>query len=380
MWESFDYASVRKPLLEASTLPVHCYTDSAFFSVEVERIFTPAWHFVGRLDELENTGDFLVVDTVVGSALVCRDQEGRCRAYINSCRHRGTRLKNVSGRCASFVCPYHAWTYGHDGQLRSAPGMDAQNFDLGDFSLAPVRLNTWGGFVFICFDPKAPTLVDWLGDLPERMACYDPQNLVCTGRIDFTVNANWKFLIENALEAYHTGTVHRETLGAQRSASVETRGQWDALYVFSSESKSIATLPGESQTFPFIRSLNDAGKKGTWFTVIYPCTQLVFSQDCAWWLDIKPISVNKSSVVIGGCFPVETTQLERFEQGAKAYYHRWKAATEEDNAIAENQQQGHNAGFTSQGRFASTEHCVHALDNWVLDQILGGHNPGEHGR
>ena len=33
------YAGVRKPLLEARTLPPECYTDPEFFAREIERIF-----------------------------------------------------------------------------------------------------------------------------------------------------------------------------------------------------------------------------------------------------------------------------------------------------------------------------------------------------
>lgn len=371
MSDSSDYSAVRKPLLEASSLPGHCYTSGGFFEMEKDRIFSGAWHFVGRTDELSQAGDFLVVDTVVGAAIVCRDSENGLHAFLNACRHRGTRLKDIGGRCASFVCPYHAWVYAHDGRLRAAPGMDATEFNKDDYSLQSVRLGTWGGFIFINFDDAASTLLTWLGDLPDTMQGHDPESLVCTRRFDFTIKANWKFVIENALEAYHTGTVHQTTLGAQRSESVVTKGQWDALYVLSDEQKSIATLPGEFQAFPFIHSLGEKAKQGTWFTVIYPCLQLVFSQDCVWWLDIKPVSVNETSLVVGGCFPTSTVALEHFTQGAAAYYHRWQTATAEDNAIAENQQKGHMAGLHAAGRFASTEHCVHALDNWVLDQIFG---------
>ncbi len=368
------YSAVRKPLLEASTLPGHCYVSGGFFKKEKQHIFSRCWHFVGRVDEISKAGEFLIVDTVAGSAIVCRDSGNRVHGFINSCRHRGTRLKDLNGRCVTFVCPYHAWSYSHEGQLVAAPGMDASNFNKEDFALHSVRLECWGGFIFINFDAAAPKLEEWLGDLPTVMRGHNPETLVCTKRLEFSIKANWKFLIENALEAYHTGTVHQETLGAQRSESIEAKGQWNALYVLNDDHKSIATLPGETQTFPFIPTLKGKSKNGTWFTVIYPCTQIVFSQDCVWWLDFKPISVNQTRLTIGGCFPAETVALDSFESGAAAYYYRWKTATEEDNAIAENQQRGHEAGVHTQGRFASTEHCVHALDNWVLNQLTGAGN------
>ncbi|NKB60888.1 MAG: Rieske 2Fe-2S domain-containing protein [Gammaproteobacteria bacterium] len=371
MFDSNNYQEVRKPLLDAQTLPPHCYTEQVFFEKEKQRLFAGGWHFVGREDELAEPGSVLVVETMVGSALVCCDQSGHIHGYINACRHRGTKLREKSGHCRQLTCPYHAWSYGLDGQLRSAPGMaGVNNFELEDYPLKSVRLESFGGFLFINFNIDALALAEWIGDLPDVMRSHQLSDLRCVKRINFTIEANWKFLIENALEAYHTGTVHRSTLGAQDSESVDTRGHWDALYVLSDETKSIATLPGENQGFGFIEGLNEKARRGTWFTVIYPCTQIVFSQDCVWWLDFKPVNVSRTKLTIGACFPSDTIALPDFHGRVAPYYERWTEATAEDNAIAEAQQRGHQAGLRSAGRFTGTEHCVHQLDNWVLDRVL----------
>ncbi len=371
MFDPALYTETRKPLLQAQTLPAHCYTSSGFFQREVESIFSCAWHFVGRNDEIRETGAYRVIDTRAGSAIVCRDGSGELHAFVNACRHRGTRLKDGQGRCNRLVCPYHAWTYNLDGSLRKTPGFGTpEQFNPLDFALQAVRLESWGGFLFVNFSAKAPSLFEWTGDMPAVFAAHKPEDLRCTWRKEYRVNANWKFLIENALEAYHTGTVHGETLGSQDSESVETRGHWDALYVLGGEGKSIATLPGENQVFPFIPGLSGKASRGTWFTVVYPCTQIVFSQDCAWWLDMKPLSVDRTLVTLGGCFPASTVAMPGFEQHATAFYERWSTATPEDNQIAEAQQCGHASGLNLPGRYSSREHCVHALDNWVLDRVL----------
>ncbi|MFT5113253.1 MAG: choline monooxygenase [Parasphingorhabdus sp.] len=363
-----SFSAVRKPLAQAETLPSLCYTDPDFFEYEKKAIFQPTWHFVGRVDELSKTGDITLLDTIVGSVIICRGKE--LKAFINACRHRGTRLKNSKANCKTLVCPYHSWVYSLDGKLRTARDMPDNGFCKDDYSLQSVRLETWGGFIFVNFDDSAPALLEWLGDLPHRMAAYKPKELRVAKLIQFDVAANWKFLIENALEAYHTGTVHRMTLGAQESESVQTDGNWNALYVLNDSEKSIATLPDARQALPFIQGLDHKSMRGTWFTVIYPSTQLVFAQDCVWWLDIKPISVDQSKVSLGGCFPESSIGLEAFSELVKPYCDRWKRATEEDNRIAEAQQQGHQSGLKLSGRFAAEEHCVHALDNWVLDRLF----------
>jgi len=360
MFDPADYARVRLPLEQAHTLPSHCYTDSKFFAREVATIFDNAWHFACRADELSKAGDTLCVDTVAGSCIVVRNTDDTLNAFINACRHRGTRLVDASENCRSFVCPYHSWTYALDGSLRGAPGMDGvAGFVRDDFSLQPVRLDQWGGFIFVQFDTTAPALIDWLGDLPRQMSGHQPETMRTVRHKTFEVPSNWKFLIENALEAYHTGTVHRTTLGAQDSDSIEASGNWDALYVPSEQDKTLATLPGESGGFPFISTLSGRAAKGTFFSVIYPCTQIVFAQDCIWWLDFKPIDVSTTVLTLGSSFPQDTVASRDFEENVAAYYARWDNATPEDNSIAEAQQRGHQSGLTQPGRYALTEHCVH---------------------
>ena len=371
MFEAADYDSVRRPLLQAETLAAHCYTDDAFFAREIERIFKPGWQFVGHVDEIPNLGDTLVVDTVSGSSLVVRSVEGQILAFANACRHRATRLKNDAGNCRKFVCPYHAWSYDLNGDLRAAPGMQAvENFSLADYSLEARRLEIWGGFIFINHQNSSPALLETLGDLPSRMAQYRLDEMQFVRGVQFEVRGNWKLIIENSLEAYHTGIVHKNTVGAQGSESVKSKGEWDALYVFNDPDKSIATLPGEKVSMPFIDGLNSTALSGTYFTVIYPCLQIVFSQDCLWWLDIKPIGVNRSSVTLGSCFPRSTVQLPDFEKRVRPYYQRWDETFEEDKIIAEAQQLGQAADLHKRGRYSAREHCVHSFANWVLDRLL----------
>lgn len=371
MFGPADYKNVRKPLSEAATLPAHCYTDKDFFQREVERIFSTGWEFVGRTDELESQGDMILADSVRGASIVVRGADNELRAFANSCRHRGMRLKNDRGNCRKFICPYHAWHYDLNGRLKAAPGMqDVENFSLEDFSLESRRLEIWGGFIFINYHREAPSLIDSIGDLPRFTNQYRLDELNCVRRIEFDVHCNWKLIIENALEAYHTGIVHRNTLGAQASESIEAVGDWDALYVNSEVDKSIATMPGEASSMPFIKGLSGAAARGTYFSVIYPCTQIVFSQDCVWWLDIKPMAVDRSKLILGACFPRSSIALPDFDQRVLSYYSRWEKAIAEDNLIAEAQQRGQTSGVSQRGRFSLREHCVHKLANWVLDRVL----------
>ena len=369
LFDPARYAAVRRPLREAETLPAWCYRSEAFFEREIERIFKPTWRFVGRADEIPAAGDYLAFDTAAGPALVIRGEDGRLRAFANSCRHRGAELLSGQGNCPVIVCPYHAWSYGLDGRLKGAPHMgDVEGFEAADFALAPMRLETWAGFIFVTVDSKAPSLQEHLGDLPERFACYDPESLRCTRRVEFEVTANWKLLAENALEAYHTGTVHRATLGQQAAEPLTTRGDWTGLLVL--DETSVATLSGEAPPFPAIPGLAGDATRGTYFTMVYPSTQFACAQDCMWWLDFQPLEPGRTRLVLGSCFPEPTVARPDFESEVQAYYRRWDRATPEDNAICEAQQRGLASELRRPGRFAAGEFAVHAIDNWVLDRIL----------
>ncbi len=90
-----------------------------------------------------------------------------------------------------------------------------------------------------------------------------------------------------------------------------------------------------------------------------------------WWLDFCPIAVDRTHLSIGACFPRSTIELPEFEQQVRPYFERWRIATAEDNAICEAQQDGQKFA-RAPGRFANSEFAVHALANWVLDQVLDG--------
>ena len=362
------YRELRKPLLEASTLPPHCYTSDEFYRREIERIFSRHWQFAGRGEQLAAPGDYLCYDGPAGPVILLRDRAGEVRAYANSCRHRGARLLDGSASCRRIVCPYHGWSYALDGQLAGAPGMQgAQGFEKADYPLLELAVEVWDGFVFVHYGSDPQPLSEHLGNLAQTFASHRCADMRLAGTLEFDIAANWKLLAENALEAYHTGSVHRETLGQQVSSRVDTRGNWTALLV--EDETSVATLPGDDKPFAHIEGLDDAGRAGAYFTLVYPSTQIVFAQDCAWWLAFEPCAVDRTRLTIGACFPERTIARADFADRVQAYFNRWRVATAEDNSICEAQQQGQR--FEREpGRFAPDEFAVHAFDNWVVDRLV----------
>lgn len=315
------YRDVRRSPREASTLPGWCYTSRAFLERERERIFSGAWLFAGRLEEIP-VGGCRALGSAGGPVLLVHD--GKLRAFADS------REVHVTG--------------------------------------PEIRIATWAGFVFICFSRRTADLRTWFGDMVERLASHRFEDFRVVRRLDYTVRANWKLIAENAMETYHTGTVHGASLGAQVSRDLETCGHWDAIQVLGDSS--IAVLPGETPPFPPVHALSREARVGTCFTTLHPNTQLACAQDSLWWLHYLPLAPGRTRLEVGQCFPESTTARDDFAQGSKLYFDRWATGIDEDNTICEAQQLGISSPFHRRGRLSHREVAVHRLNNWILDQVI----------
>ena len=364
------YADVRLPLLEAGLLPPWCYTSREFYQREVREIFMKVWNLVGRIEQIPSPGDFLTVELAGVPVIILRDENREVRAFANTCRHRGCRLLTGSGSCDRYIkCPYHGWAYAFDGRLVGAPGMkETHRFDMSRLALHPIRLETWEGFIFICFDEDAGCLMEYLGDFPKRFAMYQFGNMALTRRKESVVECNWKLLIENSMEGYHTGTVHGASLGRQELVLEDTTGQW--VTAFHESDKSIATLPGETRSLPGIESLTGRAARGTYFVLLYPCTTLACNQDGAFFIQQHPEGPARTRIFLTSCFPRSSVLRDDFEEIVEQYYHRLDTSIPEDIWISEEQQAGLTSPFSTTSRLSAEEPLVHSIANWVLDRVL----------
>ena len=365
------YTAVRRPLLEAETMPPWCYTSPDFYEREVERIFHREWNFIGRADRIPNPGDYFTLEFAGVPLVVVRGRDGAVRAFSNVCRHRGARIMSGEGNAKSLRCPYHSWNYALDGRLERAPEMhDTRGFDPGDYGLKPVRLETWAGFMFINFDPDAVDLKAFLGDLPEVTAPYRFDTMTCVRRREYDLACNWKIYVENAMEAYHVPSVHMQTISRQKRVNnppIPSAGGYCG--IFTAHEGSRAILPGEPG-FPYIPTLSGRCAEGTYYILIYPSTMFGCTLDCMWWLELHPRGPEETRLTVGSCFPDETIARDDFDALIGNYYRRWETSIMEDNVISEQQQEGMRSPLASPGRLSYLEPLVHTLGNWVLDRVL----------
>jgi len=370
LFDQSAHAQTRLPLGQAISLPSACYTSREWQSKEVEQVLRAGPTLVGRLDELPESGSYISLDAPGhGPVFVMRGRDMKVRAFANVCRHRGAKLlTEPQGRVkGGIVCPYHAWTFSTNGDLKGAPRM-CKSFNKSQWPLIQLRIDEVKGFLFLN-KSDSPPLEDSLGNLPELILDKWPlDDMVTVARREYEVGCNWKFLFENTSETYHTSVVHRKTLGPMESSSAEEilgvkpSRNWDAVHV--PGSRSVVPLASDAAPFPEIATT-------TFFTNIFPSVQLNLTRDCAWWMRMLPTAIDKTQVSMGFLFPKSTTERPNFQEELKPYLHRWHLAVVEDNEISENQTAGAQSGVYQPGPYSMLEFGTHKFNNYVLDGVLG---------
>ncbi len=191
-------------------LPASWYTDPGILAMEQTHIFRRFWQYVGHVDELARVGDYVTGSAGEIPLVVVRNEKG-LSGFVNVCRHRRHLVMTGAGNCKLMQCPYHAWGYDLDGCLKAAPRSEREpGFDLTEFPLLPVRVDTYGPFVFANVDAKAPPLASYFGEIPAIMASngLDFASLRFHHREEWRADGNWKVLLENYLECYHCPVAH----------------------------------------------------------------------------------------------------------------------------------------------------------------------------
>ena len=205
---------IARPIGQARSLPSDFYRSADVLERENRSLFRDHWICVALDSDLAEPGSLHPVTLAGQPILLVRGQDERVRAFHNVCSHRGALLAEAP--CTGLrriTCPYHAWTYGLDGQLEAAPRFsvaeDKETLDVAQLGLREVRSGIWNHLVFVNLSGGAPDLADWLAPLEARWRAYDIAGTGFGGETRYDIAANWKLVLENFLESYHLPTVHK---------------------------------------------------------------------------------------------------------------------------------------------------------------------------
>jgi len=210
---------------------------------ERERILLPSWQPVCHDSDLPSAGTAIRFDFLSRSALVLRGSDGLPRAFLNACRHRGSRL--IEGDPSTAVafcidsklrCPYHAWVYDDRGALVHVPREDQYpGIDRARLGLHALPLATWHGFVFVAFETPPRPLAEMLAACTDELGAHrlDAMRRISEPRL-VPHRADWKVVCEHQLELQRRGFAPAESgadtdLQRHRAAIVASdAGNWPA--------------------------------------------------------------------------------------------------------------------------------------------------------
>ncbi|MFG2227227.1 aromatic ring-hydroxylating dioxygenase subunit alpha [Streptomyces sp. NPDC048644] len=351
------------------------YTSQEVFDLEQRRIFGRQWMCVAHSSEVPEAGSFIRVDLGGENLLVVRNRDGRIRALVNLCRHRGAQLclDDQGSFRRSIRCIYHGWTYDLDGQLVGVPWADKMPPGTKDRHLHTASATEWLGYIWINLDPAAAPLDDQVDPLIRArfgndfnpIPHYGTEDLRIAHSISYDVQANWKILWENFDECYHCPTMHTELC----AAVPQFRGGYgtvtgpqglgaqlaEGATGFSSSGQAIApNLPGvpadDGHTFYGI--------------LLWPNASLVFVPDHVFWMRLEPLGPSRTRVVGDWLFHPDAVREPGFDPADAVKV--IDATNREDFEACERVQRGaHSPHFDDAQIHSPYEYRIAEFRRWV---------------
>ena len=193
------------------------YFDQSRYDREVALLFRHHPIVVGFSAQLRKPGDFVTHDETGQPILVARGTDGKLRAFLNVCRHRGAAVeqKPCGSNKRAFVCAYHGWSYDLTGRLVGIT--DSAWFgeiDKATHGLRPLAVAEKYGMVWV-----VPTALEdgkdagfdidsYLGAVVPDLESWNMQGWELHSSVPIRPRMNWKLVIDTFLELYHFRYLH----------------------------------------------------------------------------------------------------------------------------------------------------------------------------
>lgn len=360
----------RKNLLSARHLPGGVYSSPEIYEMEKERIFMTHWLSVGRVDEIPNVGDYMTFSVMDEPILISRPAEDEISVCMNMCLHRGVAVASGCGHAKDFSCPYHAWLFDVGGKLISAPGMKESEVDLKGARLKPLPVKIWRGWIFTNFSENPKPFEDFIATYEEKLWWFQSGECKTAHKVEIDVKCNWKFLVENLIDIYHVGVIHKSTFGGfvkgeELKFNLEKDGGWHTQYEARPHSKS-----GE-QVFPTLPWAQDKPSGIACKAGIYPNLNLSMRADSLRMWHVWPISPNSTRVICYLLFPEDAFSIPNYDNELKKYTSFVEQIIYEDAAMVESLQKASGSKFYKPGPMAPLEEALHHLENHYIDVMTG---------
>jgi len=361
----------------AKTLPQRYFVSPEIFAQEQDRIFSTQWVLVGHQSQLPNAGDYFVAEVAEESLIIVRDKRGEIRGFCNVCRHRGSRLiENRNGQLSAAIqCPYHAWTYALDGRLLGAPHMDdVPGFNKADYSLHPVNVALWEGFIFVNLADASTErggsmpLEKWFAALAGKFSRWKSPTLRSAKRIEYDVRANWKLIFENYSECYHCLGVHPELSKISPHDSAENdliEGPFLGGFMRIAKGRSL-TMSGNACALP-MEQFGEEDFRLVFYYSIFPNMLLSLHPDYVMVHQLWPQSTERTVILCDWFFHPEAFKRSDFNPDDAVGF--WDMINKQDWHVCELSQQGISSRAYEPGPYSARESVPAAWDKYYLRQM-----------
>jgi phenylpropionate dioxygenase-like ring-hydroxylating dioxygenase large terminal subunit len=367
----------------ARTLPPECYTQDAFYEFERDAIFGHSWLYLCHQSEIPNAGDYVSVTMANEPLIVTRDKDMSVHALSAICRHRSFPVERGQGNAKFLRCPYHSWTYGLDGRLIGAPDM-APGHALADLRantcLPSFQVEIWNGFIFANFDSNAPPLAPTLGRLNNELEGYHLDDLVVARTVVLqNLPWNWKNMLENALDAYHTSYIHKgyhEQAPARLVQFAEFLPEDNAVLRFAPLLKPGGGFLNEDGTaaFPILPGVRGEQLGRILYASVPPALFMSVKPDNAMIFRVAPESAGSIALTATWLFAPTTIEMPEFEELMNRQLDFFDIVNGQDMDANARTYEGLNSRFAVRGPYSAQESSLPQFNEWLYRRYAA-HSP-----
>lgn len=373
-----DLSNVLAPIEAANGLPNDCYIAPEMHQHEKNTLFRNSWAAIGFGKDIAKPGMVKPVTFLGIPMLMVRNKEGAVNVFQNVCRHRGMILVDAPQQLRGpITCPYHAWAYDLDGNLRKTPHVGGPDIDTldsvqhCDYPLNSVRSHVWNDMVFVNVSGEAPAFEAYAATLCERWREFE-QPLYHSGddsslRID--LNCNWKLAVENYCEAYHLPFIHPDLNTYSRledhyniTDEAGFAGQGSTVYS--------PQISADGTRFPTFKNLSEKWDTGAEYIALFPNVLLGVHKDHYFNIILTPDGVNKTIEQIEIYYTDETALGDDFADMRATNTAMWRTVFAEDIQVVEGMQKGRSANAYDGGKFSAVmDEPTHHFHKWVATAL-----------
>ena len=373
-----DLISVLKPIEQANGLPNACYIDENMHAKEADSVFKQGWAAIGFGCDVPKPGCVYPVELLGIPLLMVRTKNNEVHVFENVCRHRGMILVEEPAQLnGPITCPYHAWSYDLEGQLKATPHVGGPNIHKDetviceDLSLNRVKSALWRDVVFINLSGSAPEFAEIARPLRERWAEFETD--IYSGGADsmFTLNVdcNWKLAVENYCEAYHLPFIHPGLNSYSRledhyNILDEQSYAGQGSYVFKPQ------LDENGRSFPVFAGLSTKWDTAAEYCAFFPNVLIGVHKDHCYAILLIPNGQGKTEERVSLYYADETALGPEYAEMRATNARLWKGIFIEDIGVVEGMQRGRHAPSYDGGKFSpKMDTPTHHFHKWVAGQI-----------